>query len=69
MAIAIEVSVSQSQVHVEDLYSTMKNNRHSILLGHGSDWTIVDVANDLREAMKKAAFWEGVLSKGGQNND
>ena len=58
---SIEVSMSQRQVHIDDLKNTLKSNQKGVLLGGTLDWTLVDVAKDEQEATKKAAFWEGVL--------
>lgn len=58
---SIEVSMSQRQVHIDDLKNTLKSNQKGVLLGGALDWTLVDVAKDEQEATKKAAFWEGVM--------
>lgn len=60
---SIEISMSQRQVHIDDLKTTLKSNQKGVLQRNVSDWTIVDVANDEQEATRKAAFWEGVISK------
>ena len=58
---SIEVSMSQRQVHIDDLKNTLKSNQKGVLLGGALDWTLVDIAKDEQEATKKAAFWEGVM--------
>jgi len=61
MAIAIEVSTTQKQVHVEDLVHTLVSNRRNVLMGVESDWILVDTAETAEEAVKKAAFWDGIM--------
>lgn len=63
MALAIEISARQNQVHVEDLMSTMKLNRRNALMGLESDWILVDTAETAEEALNKAAFWDGIVQK------
>lgn len=58
---SIEVSLSQKQVHIDDLKNTLKNNQKFVLHGWDPGWTLVDTAENRQEATKKAAFWEGVL--------
>jgi hypothetical protein len=68
MAIAIEVSTTQKQVHVEDLVHTLVSNRRNVLMGVESDWILVDTAETAEEAVKKAAFWDGIMISRRDNN-
>lgn len=63
--LTIEVSVRQGQVHIGEFRQTLRENKRSALMLETGDWTLVDVAGTAEEAVRKSAFWEGVLKGAG----